>query len=124
MFTQNNVQGNEVPKTTLSGVEPVRTFTFWCVVQLGTTEPAIATAKSTENLCILHDTLINLINTVASPDRINIAIYMDHTVHPAGRYSPTRHPSLPSHFIDKVFIFCFQHEVILVDVNQLVNQCQ
>ena len=92
MFTQNNGQGNEVPKTTLSGVEPVRTFTFRCVVQQGTTQPAIATAKSTANLCILYDTLINVINTLASPYSTDIAIYTNHTVHPAGGYLPTRHP--------------------------------
>ena len=32
VFTQNNVQGSELPKTTLSGVEPVRTFAFQSVV--------------------------------------------------------------------------------------------
>ena len=92
MLTQNNVQGNEVPEPILSGAEPMRAFTFQGIVQNGTTELAIATAKSTANLCILYDKLLNVINTVASPDSIDIAIYTDRTVHQAGGYSFTRHP--------------------------------
>ena len=61
-----NIHETEVPKTTLSRFEPVRTFRS--VVEHGTTKPAIATTETTADLCNLHDTLINVINTVASPE--------------------------------------------------------
>ena len=62
------IHETEVPKTTLNGFEPVRAFTFRSVNQCGTTEPAIATDQTTKNLCNLYDTLLNVINHVASSD--------------------------------------------------------
>ena len=65
----------------------MRAFTFRFVVQRSTTEPKIATAETTAKLFNLYHTRIDVINTVASPDSMDITIYTDHTVHPAGGYS-------------------------------------
>ena len=54
---QNNVQGNEVHKTSISGLEPVRAFTFRSIVQHGTTEPVTVSAETTAIPCNLFDTL-------------------------------------------------------------------
>ena len=54
---QHNVQGNEVHKMSMSGLEPVRAFTFQPVVQHRTTEPATANAETTAIPCNLFDTL-------------------------------------------------------------------
>ena len=65
----NNIHETEAPRTTLSGFERVRAFTFWSVDKRGTTEPAMAAAKNhPKSLQFIWYNCLNVIKTVISPD--------------------------------------------------------
>ena len=65
----NNIHETEAPRTTLSGFQRVRAFTFWSVDKRGTTEPAMAAAKNhPKSLQFIWYNCLNVIRTVISPD--------------------------------------------------------
>ena len=70
----NNIHGTKVPKTTLSGYEHSKEFTFRSVVQHATTEPATAISESTANVCSLYDTIISCIYTRKLATSVNVSV--------------------------------------------------
>ena len=75
----NNIHGTKVSKTTLSGFEPAKEFTFRSVVHWASDpKPATASSESTANVCNLYDTIISCIYTRKLATSVKVSVVVFH----------------------------------------------